>query len=82
MRDNFKTLKILNSSVQLLGYEDNTMKPLGQLGDLRVTLNGKTANLSSLILKGNELPLIGRQWLKALGLWPLNIFDQHDITAK
>lgn len=43
VRNNLKTLKILNSSIRLLGYEDNTMKPLGQLENLRVTLNGKTA---------------------------------------
>ena len=82
VKNNLKDLKVSNSTVHLLGYQDNTMTPLGQLENLKVTFNGKTEILSSLILKGNKVPLIGRQWLKALGLWPLNVCNKSDITAK
>lgn len=82
VRNNFKNLKIRNSKVNLLGYENNIMKPLGKLENLKVTFNDKTEILSSSILKGNKVPLIGRQWLKALGLWPLHVTKKLDITAK
>ena len=82
VKNNFKNIKITNATVHLLGYEDNTMTPLGQLENLKVSINRKAATLSSLILKGNKEPLIGRQWLKALGLWPLNVINNSDITAK
>ena len=49
VKNNFKNLKITDSTIQLLGYEDNTMKPLGQLENLKVTFNNKTENLNYLI---------------------------------
>ena len=82
VKNNLNDLKVSNSTAHLLGYEDNTMTPLGQLENLKVTFNGKTEMLSSLILKGDTVPLIGQQWLKAPGLWPLSVCNKSDTSAK
>ena len=68
VRSKFSNLKITKSNTRLLTYEDNAMEPRGQLRDLEITLNNKTKILPALILKGNKIPLIGRQWLSAFKL--------------
>ena len=79
---NFKDQKVTKAETRLCGYENNPMKPRGQLENLTIAFNGETKTLNCLILKGDKMPLIGRQWLKAFGLWPLNIPKHTDITAK
>jgi len=57
----FKNVKLSRSTTRLVGYENNAMRPLGELKNLKVTLHGKTKLLNCLVLKGNKVPLIGRQ---------------------
>ena len=79
---NFKDEKVTKAETHLCGYENNSMEPRGQLENLTIALNGETKTLNCLILKGDKMPLIGRQWLKAFGLWPLNVPKHTDITGK
>lgn len=73
--------KIARTDTQLLGYEDNRMEPRGQLNNIRVTFLNKVKFLNCLVLKGEKIPLIGRQWLSEFGLWPLRINTNTDITV-
>ena len=82
VRSKFPNLKITKSNTRLVTYEDNAMEPRGQLRDLEITLNNKTKSLHALNLKGNKIPLIGRQWLSAFKLWPLELFLKSDIMAR
>jgi len=38
----FKNVKLSRSTTRLVGYENNAMRPLGELKNLKVTLHGKT----------------------------------------
>ncbi|XP_011862768.1 PREDICTED: uncharacterized protein K02A2.6-like, partial [Vollenhovia emeryi] len=78
----FENTKVSDSQIKLVSYENKTMEPRGQLKDLKVTFNNKTKTLNCLILKGDKVPLIGRQWLAAFGLWPLDKLLNSDIVAK
>lgn len=82
VRHNFPNLKITKSNTRLLTYENNAMEPRGQLRNLEVNINNETKTLHALILKGNKVPLIGREWLSAFKLWPLKLFLKSDIMAK
>lgn len=78
----FKNIKISNSKTNLISYENKAMEPRGQLKNLTVVFNNKTEKLSCLILKGDKVPLIGRQWLSIFGLWPLERLLNSDIIAR
>ena len=78
VKKNFKNILITKAFTNLRGYEDNTMEPRGQLKDLKVTLNDKTKFLSCLVLRGEKMPLIGRQWLSEFELWPLKLLSDSD----
>ena len=82
MQRYFRDLEIIKSDINLLTYENNAMEPRGQVKNLKVTLNNKTKNLHCLVLKGNKVPLIRRQWLSEFGLWPLVPFKNLEITEK
>ena len=61
MESYFKNCKIEEAGTNLVNYEQNPMKPLGQLKNLKVELKEKkNKNLNCFVLRG-ELPLIGRQ---------------------
>ncbi|XP_024880616.1 uncharacterized protein K02A2.6-like [Temnothorax curvispinosus] len=48
---------------------------------LDVKINGQLIKMEfDLVLKGNKVPLIGRQWLSAFGLWPLKSLSSSDIA--
>lgn len=49
------------------------MPPIGQLKNLTVGFNNVTRKLDCLVISGSEPSLIGREWLKAFGLWPLQL---------
>ncbi|XP_033228849.1 uncharacterized protein K02A2.6-like [Belonocnema kinseyi] len=78
----FGSLKVTRSKTKLISYENKTMESRGQLKNLTVTFNNKTKVLSCLVLKGDKIPLIGRQWLSIFGLWPLERLLHSDIVAK
>ncbi|XP_033212171.1 uncharacterized protein LOC117169773 [Belonocnema kinseyi] len=78
----FGSLKVTSSKTKLISYENKTMESRGQLKNLTVTFNNKTKVLSCLVLKGDKIPLIGRQWLSIFGLWPLERLLHSDIVAK
>lgn len=64
----FKDCKIDKPSTSLVNYEQNPIKPLGQLEYLKVRLNETNRNLNCFVLRGNGQPLIERQWLAEVGL--------------
>ncbi|KAL7293133.1 hypothetical protein TKK_0013286 [Trichogramma kaykai] len=68
VKKHFPTEKISKVEIHLISYENSAMEPRGQLKNLLVKLNNETKILKCLILKGDKVPLIGRQWLAAFDL--------------
>uniref|UniRef100_A0ABD2WNG6 CCHC-type domain-containing protein n=1 Tax=Trichogramma kaykai TaxID=54128 RepID=A0ABD2WNG6_9HYME len=56
----------------LRGYDERVFKISGELRNIVVTLFNETRQLSCYVMSGTGPPLIGRQWLMALGCWPLS----------
>lgn len=67
----FPELSLEATTTVLKDYIDTPLKPVRMLKGLQVQLNGRTETLSCFVMPGSKRPLIGRQWLAALGEWPL-----------
>ena len=69
----FPECKIEKSNMSLNAYGKIPLEQEGIINNLNVKLGKQSATLKMRVMKGNGPILIGRQWLKALGLWPLEI---------
>lgn len=68
----FPNYKVETTCNVLRGYDDRAYRIVGELSKLKVTFLGVTKILNCYVMPGAGPPLIGRQWLKALGGWPLD----------
>ena len=71
--ENFANLKLDHSDVMLRTYNNEPIEHVGRL-TCDVNYNGQSAQLSALIVKGDKMPLLGRDWITVLKLDWANIF--------
>ena len=72
-RENFANLKLDLSGVTLRTSNNETIEHVGRL-NCDVNYDGQSAQLSALIVKGDTMPLLGRDWITVLKLDWANIF--------
>ncbi|XP_011687071.1 PREDICTED: uncharacterized protein K02A2.6-like [Wasmannia auropunctata] len=68
----FSNLTLDKVELVLTSYGGNVLEPLGKLKNLKVKFNNIEKILDIYVIKGKGPMLLGRQWLKAFDLWPIN----------
>ncbi|XP_066598829.1 uncharacterized protein [Prorops nasuta] len=76
--------KITREAPALSAYGKIPLESEGVLKNLKVKLGNREAVLEMRVMKNNGPMLIGRQWLKVFGLWPLplNLVSKSDDCNK
>lgn len=77
----FAAKKIHKADISLSSYDRTKLNVMGMLTDLKVHFEGVEANLKAYVLAGNGKNLIGRQWLQALGMWPITFKPQFALNC-
>ena len=80
--DHFRDLQIVRTNFNLKSYDNSTLQPMGKLADLEVNILNKIRKLECVVLPGIGPALIGRQWLAAFDLWPLNLPGLSAVVNK
>ena len=65
--------KIEKTERKLKTYDEKILQPIGKLTNLVVNFKNQKRILECFVLPGSGPALVGRQWLAAFGLWPLQI---------
>ncbi|CAL1671787.1 unnamed protein product [Lasius platythorax] len=73
----FPNLKIEKLNKSLNAYDKVKLEHEGIIKGLKVNINGSEATLSLVVMTHPGPTLIGRQWLKALGLWPIQLITSN-----
>lgn len=70
-RKYFNNIQLFPCEFVLTFYGGKTTQPLGKLANVEVKINDKNKNLNIYVVSGRGPMLLGRQWLKAFNLWPI-----------
>lgn len=78
----FPQYQLQPTSLTLKSYGGKKLYPRGIMADVEVEWNDKLRKLNIVVLEEKGPPLIGREWLKAFGLWPLQLFENERKNKK
>ncbi|XP_014206037.1 uncharacterized protein LOC106637677 [Copidosoma floridanum] len=59
------------ADITLMNHDESLYEPVGMLKRVKVEANGNTIWTDVYVTKSKGPAIIGRPWLKALGMWPL-----------
>nr|XP_046476578.1 uncharacterized protein LOC124216292 [Neodiprion pinetum] len=69
--------------IEFRNHDNTVNKPAGMFKGVTVSLNNKIIKADLYVTESSGPPIIGRAWLKALGLWPLvKDLDLHIVENK
>ncbi|XP_046619689.1 uncharacterized protein K02A2.6-like [Neodiprion virginianus] len=69
--------------IEFRNHDNTVNKPAGMFKGVTVSLNNKIIKADLYVTESSGPPIIGRAWLKALGLWPLfKDLDLHIVKNK
>ncbi|XP_046422341.1 uncharacterized protein K02A2.6-like [Neodiprion fabricii] len=69
--------------IEFRNHDNTVNKPAGMFKGVTVSLNNKIIKADLHVTESSGPPIIGRAWLKALGLWPLvKDLDLHIVKNK
>lgn len=77
----FDNIQLQPSEFVLTFYGGSTTKPVGKIANVEVKFNNKTKILNMYVAPGRGPMLLGRQWLKAFELWPINTLINTSNTT-
>nr|XP_046478641.1 uncharacterized protein K02A2.6-like [Neodiprion pinetum] len=78
----FPNCEVKLISSPLNAYGKVPLEHVGTLDNLQVKIGNEKASLGMRVMKGDGPMLIGRQWLKVFGLWPLKLNKRADMCNK
>lgn len=73
----FPDLNIEKSDLKLNSYGEIKLELLGVLKNLNVKFSNLNKKVDCYVMKGKGPRLIGRQWLKIFGKWPMNLISDN-----
>lgn len=69
----FPNINLAPSDLILTGYNAVQLNPIGVMKKVEVIFRNEVKYLDLYVLKGEGPSLLGRQWLKAFGCWPIKL---------
>lgn len=83
-REYLKDLKIYQTDESFVNYDESISKPKGVLKSLPVKFRGIETESDLFVFHKTGPPLISRQWLEALQLWPSTVprSKMHTLQEK
>ncbi|XP_044760826.1 uncharacterized protein K02A2.6-like isoform X2 [Coccinella septempunctata] len=76
----FPNKQMVPPRMNLTTYDHSKLAIKGIISDLKVKFNNCYYKLEAYILPGNGKNLIGRQWFKVFGMWPLQLPSANSVN--